>query len=102
MKLKIEMKKYDNKILRLVERKEKFNNKIESQLKVLQHDRFKISCRISHMEKLKQINCLHKLEYGRRKWSNARDDASFSTYVACGKCDEIMWNECYGPGGGYG
>lgn len=46
--------------------------------------------------------CKHKKEYGRREWANCRDDASFSTYVGCGKCDEVLWDECYGPRGGYG
>ena len=101
MKLKTEMTKFDKQILRLVERKEKFNNKIESQLKVLQHDRFKISLRISHLKTLSQKRCLHKKEYGRREWANNRDDASFGTYIACGKCDETLWDECYGPGGNY-
>ena len=102
MKLKQEEKKHTNQIIRLEEKKKKLVNKIDAQIGTIREKRFKIELRLSHLKRLSQKNCLHKKEYGRTKWANCRDDASFSTYVACKKCDEIMWNECYGPSGGYG
>lgn len=102
MKLKREHDKLERQITKLEDKKDKFIEKIDSKLENLTDKQFKIGLRMSHMEKLKRINCLHKKEYGRREWANCRDDASFSTYVACKKCDETLWDECYGPRGGYG
>jgi len=45
--------------------------------------------------------CNHLKSDGRIKWANNRDDASFSTYVGCKRCGETLWDECYGPRGGY-
>ena len=102
MKLKIEEKKLDRQITRLEEQKEKAYHKFDNKLKTLKDKRFRLSLRISHINQLRKKNCHHdKEKYGRREWANSRDDASFSTYVACRNCDEILWDECYGPRGGY-
>ena len=45
--------------------------------------------------------CNHPKSAGRREWANNRDYASFSTYVECKGCGETLWDECYGPRGGY-
>lgn len=102
MKLKTEEVRLTKKIVRLEEQKEKAYHKFDNKLKTLRDKRFKISLRISHIKQLRKKNCHHdKDKHGRREWSNMRDDASFSTYVGCGNCDEILWKECYGPRGGY-
>jgi len=91
------VKKLDKKVIAIT-------NKI-LKLKVLQdtirHERFLVSQKIYKVNDKVIKRCKHLKEYGRREWANMRDDASFSTYVACKRCDEIMWNECYGPRGGY-
>ncbi len=102
MKLKQEEKKYTNQIIRLGEKKKKFVNKIDAQIETIRTNRFKIELRLSHLKKLSQKNCKHLKSHGRTKWANMRDDASFSTYVGCKKCGKVLWDECYGPSGGYG
>ena len=103
MKLKTEEKKLTKQIVRLEVQKENAYHKFDDKLKTLRDKRFKIELRISHIEQLRKKNCHHdKDKYGRREWANSRDDASFSTYVACGNCSEILWDECHGPRGGYG
>ena len=101
MKLKTEIKKLDNKISKLNNEKEKFDEKMYSKIKTLKSKRFKMEMWLSHLHQLAQKRCKHLKSYGRTEWANRRDDASFSTYVACKKCDETLWNECYGPGGSY-
>ena len=101
MKLKQEEKKYTNQIIRLGEKKKKLVNKIDTQVGTIRKKRFKIELRLSHLRQLTENNCHHKKEHGRKQWRNMRDDASFSTYVACKKCGKVLYDECYGPRGGY-
>ena len=102
MKLKLEEKKLTRQITRLEKQKEIAYHKFDDKLKTLRDERFKIELRLSHMRQLREKNCHHdKEKYGRRQWANSRDDASFSTYVACSNCGAILWDECYGPRGSY-
>jgi len=78
-------------------------DKYDKKYEVLKKKKFKIDCRLSDLRHLREKNCHHNKEkYGRKEWPNMRDDASFGTYVACGNCESTLWDECYGPGGGYG
>ena len=70
------------------------NDKLDKKYEKLKKKQFKIDMRLSHLKKLSQKRCLHKPEYGRNRWANMRDDASFNTYVSCKKCDETLWDEC--------
>jgi len=79
----------------------RYTEKINKELEALSSQRFKQSMRISKKEALFRKRCKHKIEYGRKKWANSRDDASFGTYVACARCEETLWDECYGEGGYY-
>jgi len=101
MKLKQEEEKYTKQILRLKNEKDKFDEKIDTKIQKIKDKRFKIELRLSHLIQLREKNCKHRKEYGRKKWANMRDDASFSTYVGCGNCGAVLWDECYGDGGDY-
>jgi len=79
-----------NKILKLQQDQDK-----------IRHERFLVHQKIYKVNDKVIKRCKHLKEYGRREWANCRDDASFSTYVGCKRCDEVMWDECYGPRGGY-
>lgn len=95
--IKKSVDKLDKKSMRIYNK----IKKLEELQKVVQHERFIESQKIYTVSAKVIKRCKHLKEYGRREWANMRDDASFSTYVACKRCDEIMWNECYGPGGDY-
>ena len=103
MKLAKQEEKLTRQIELLEKKKEKTSEKYDSKIKPLEDKRFKIQLKISHLRQLREKNCHHdKEKYGRREWANMRDDASFSTYVACKNCGTTLWDECYGPRGGYG
>ena len=92
----------DRQMERVYGAKERAMKSFDLQYKKLTDKKFKVDCRISGMQNLREKNCKHsKDKYGRTKHRNMRDDSSFEWYVNCGNCGAVLWDECYGPGGGY-
>ena len=101
-KLQTESDRLGKQMSKIFVEKDNIIRKLDSKYDILKKKQFKIDCRLSSLRNLREKNCHHDIDkYGRTEHANMRDDASFSTYVNCGNCGATLWDECYGPRGGY-
>lgn len=66
------------------EKKERINEKIDSEICELKKEISKIRTKLWALETARQKRCKHNGEIGKR--SNSRDDASFEYWLFCRKC----------------
>ena len=102
VRLKLQSDRLGHKMTKVFVDKALADEKFDKKYEKLKKQKFKVDIKLSNLSNLREKNCHHNKEkYGRKHWANMRDDASFSTYVGCKNCGAVLWDECFGPRGGY-